>query len=70
MKVTHTNLVLSALKRGPITALQALRDFGCMRLGARIWDLRQRGHRIACKLVTVPTRAGRARVAQYRLIRN
>lgn len=31
---------------GSITPHEALREFGCMRLGARIWDLRKRGYRV------------------------
>lgn len=34
---------------------EALRDFGCMRLAARIYDLRRTGHRIEDRVV----RAGR-----------
>lgn len=29
-----------AMLQGPLTQLEALRRFGCMRLGARIWELR------------------------------
>jgi hypothetical protein len=39
--------ILSHLKSGKtIAPLEALREFGCLRLGARIWDLRQQGHPI------------------------
>lgn len=31
---------------GSITPLDALREFGCMRLGARIYDLKRHGHQI------------------------
>ena len=37
-------------KRG-ITPLDALNLFGCMRLSARIWDLRAKGFRIETKPV-------------------
>jgi hypothetical protein len=61
--------VLSYLKRwGSLTPLQALRELGTLRLGARIFDLREMGHRIETEHVTVKTRAGKARVARYRLI--
>ena len=33
-------------ENGSITPLDAMREFGCMRLGARIYDLKQAGTRI------------------------
>ena len=39
-------------KRGPITALEALRLFGCFRLAARIADLKEDGHTIHTETVT------------------
>jgi hypothetical protein len=47
-----------------ITALDALRDAGCMRLAARISDLRAAGHDIGSEMVTV---GSGKRVARYRL---
>ncbi len=39
--------ILSWLKKGrSITALEALRLFGCMRLAARIHDLKESGNKI------------------------
>lgn len=67
MKVSQNNIVLAALRRGPITALAAMRDFGILRLGARIYDLRRRGHRIDARNVRVRTRSGHATVARYTL---
>lgn len=53
-------------EHGAVTPLDALLEIGCMRLGARIYDLKQAGHPIKARLVEVPTRAGRlARVAEY-----
>ncbi len=49
-----------------ITPLQALKRFGCMRLGARIYQLKQEGHRISTDLV----RKGGKTVAEYRLNAN
>ena len=57
--------ILAALERGEaLTPLDALRDFGCMRLGARIWDLKRAGHRIDADEVVTDT--GK-RVARYRM---
>ena len=36
---------------GPLTPIEALKRFGCFRLGARIWDLKQRGHTIKTTIV-------------------
>jgi hypothetical protein len=41
-------MILSALKSGrSLTPADALRDYGCFRLAARIYDLRNAGHDIA-----------------------
>lgn len=48
-----------------LTPLQALKRFGCLRLGARIYQLKQEGHRIDSRLV----RRNGATVAEYRLAR-
>lgn len=53
---------------GPITQLDAAREFGCYRLGARIWDLRNAGHAISKRMVTNKNRYGeRVSFAEYRL---
>lgn len=35
-----------------LTPMQALKKWGCMRLGARIYDLRKEGMNISTKLIT------------------
>jgi hypothetical protein len=53
----HTNLtqeekIFNYLKEGnSITPLEALEIFGCFRLGARIWSLKQKGYDIKCEIV-------------------
>ena len=54
-------------KYGSITPLEAQKLYGCMRLGARIWDLRKDGYEIVREIVEVETRSGKARVARYRM---
>ena len=44
--MSQASRILSHLKRRPITPLQALDLYGCMRLAARVADLRERGHKI------------------------
>jgi hypothetical protein len=47
-------MVLAHLARGKtLTQLDALRKFGSMRLGARIYELKRRGHRIKAQMVTL-----------------
>ena len=64
---TQCERLLEHLKLGlPLTAHKALYGYGCQRLAARMWDLRQVGHQIEKRMVEVPTRDGRkARVAEY-----
>lgn len=39
--MTQCDRILQYMQEvGPITQLDAAREFGCWRLGARIWDLR------------------------------
>lgn len=46
--------ILRALKKGErLTPMDALDRFGCLRLGARIWDLRKEGHTIHSETVEV-----------------
>lgn len=53
---------------GSITPLDALREFGCMRLGARIWDLKRRGYNITRTMETGINRYGRGvSYARYHL---
>lgn len=50
------------LKGNPLTSLEALDLFGCMRLASRIHDLREQGMNIAAKKIITAT--GK-RVTQY-----
>ena len=44
---SQTDLILEHLKQGnPITSLEAFNKFRCFRLGARIYDLKRKGHKI------------------------
>jgi hypothetical protein len=49
---TQCNMIAEYLKSGKsITALEALRKFGCMRLASRIHDLKERGMKITGSMV-------------------
>lgn len=50
-RITQTRRVLGYLRaHKTITPLTALSRLGVMRLGARIWELKQSGHRISSRL--------------------
>lgn len=66
--MTQEKAILRWLRSGNrITPLEALKRFGTLRLGARIYDLRRNGYNI--KTDRVKTRGG-AVVASYRLDRH
>ncbi len=67
--MTQCERVLQYMKDfGTITPLQALGDLGVMRLGARIWDLRQDGHKITRRMVSAKNRYGESvSFAEYKL---
>ena len=71
MKQTQCEKILRYMEReGSITSLDALREFGCMRLASRISDLKRGGYRIAMKMETAKNTAGEpVRYARYRLVR-
>lgn len=54
---------------GSITPLEAMRDLGIMRLGARIWDLERDGYLIRHQMIKVQNRFGtETLVCQYSLL--
>lgn len=62
---TQARQILAALKAGRrITPIDALNEYGCFRLGARIYDLRKAGHPINRDMIETDT--GK-RVAEYRI---
>lgn len=62
---TQNQTVLAELKKRPLTTIDAF-QMGITRLAARIFDLRQQGHRIHSE--SKRTNGG-ARVAEYHLLR-
>jgi hypothetical protein len=57
--------ILAYLQSGKsITPIEALKEFGCFRLSARIFDLRAMGHNIKTKSVTINGKT----VAQYSMV--
>lgn len=68
-KPSQENQILEYLQtHDSITGLDAQREFGCMRLPARIAVLEERGHKITRHPVTVQNRYGQpVRVTAYGL---
>ncbi len=63
----QTQAIFDHLKRhGSITPMQALRDYGCFRLAARIKELREMGHNVQTVLRTEHIRSEPVRFAEYR----
>lgn len=61
--ISQSEQILDYLKNGgKLTPIDALKKFGCFRLGARIYDLKQRGYNIHAEIIT--TDKGK-HVAQY-----
>lgn len=70
-KKTQCDKILAHLSAGKaITPLDALDDYGCFRLGARIHDLRAQGYEIDRTMITVKNRDNEdCTVAEYRMPR-
>jgi hypothetical protein len=65
MSKSQAYQILADLRKGrKITALDALTNYGCLRLGARIEELRKAGHKIITERIT--TKTGK-HVARYEL---
>ena len=57
--MSQNALILDYLeKNGSITQQEAVKSFGCYRLGARIWELKQEGHKITRVMESSANRYG------------
>lgn len=66
MRKSQCDLILNALRHGPVDAAKALRYWGCARLASRIGELKERGHKIGRIMKRVRCRSGEfTRVAEY-----
>lgn len=70
---SQNRLIRCHLESGrSITALEALYEYGCFRLSARIYDLRRQGLNITAKLIEITSPAvynGKKHVTRYSLKR-
>ena len=58
-KVTQNDRILRHLQDfGSITPMEAISDYGITRLGARIWDLKDRGYLIQTDMIRARNRYG------------
>ena len=64
--MTQAQWILNTLRKRPLTPLEALQGCGCLRLAARILDLKAQGHNIVRGMVT----DGEKTFARYRLARS
>ena len=70
--MTQTQMILEHLKQhGSITQKDAMDNYGIMRLGARIWDLKHDGYKIETERETSVNRYGeKTAYARYSLRRS
>lgn len=69
MKFTQKEIVLRHLENiGSLTSKEAIDRYGITRLAGVIWELKNKGHNITSKMVSVPNRYGEVcYVAEYTL---
>ena len=69
MRESQCNKVLHFIEtEGSITPLDALREFGCMRLASRVSDLKRKGYPITREMESAKNRYGETvRYARYRM---
>lgn len=67
--MTQQEKILRHLKEeGALTAFEAMRDYGIMRLASRISELKMKGHNIKSEIITVKNRFNEdCKVAKYSL---
>lgn len=59
MKVTQCDRILQYIEEnGSITQLDALREFGCMRLASRMCDIKKMGYPVKKEMETAKNRYG------------
>ena len=68
---TQNSQIKAYLESGKsLTALDALHQFGCFRLGARIHNLKEQGMNIESKMVQIMSGGKKKMVARYKLIKS
>ena len=49
--MSQNDAILTHLRKNPITPIEALQKYGCLRLAARILELKRAGHNIVAEKV-------------------
>lgn len=57
--MTQIEILIDLMKQGWVSPAMALAGAGCMRLAARIWDIKQMGYHIISRTKQEKGRAGR-----------
>ena len=71
MTASQRDRILNHLQTvGPLTKKQGHEELGIENIGARVLELRARGHDIETEMIRVVTRHGTATVGQYTLVRH
>ena len=64
--MAQTKDILNDLLTGSrITSLDAINRYGCTRLAARIKNVEEMGYKVERRMIEVPTRNGKTKVAEY-----
>ena len=64
--MAQTKEILNDLLTGArITSLEAINRYGCTRLAARIKNVEEMGYKVERRMIEVPTRNGKTKVAEY-----
>ena len=68
--MTQNEMILNYMQAfGSITQIEALKEFGCMRLASRINDLKNMGYKISSEKVLTKNRYGKKiKFAKYKLL--
>lgn len=66
-KLSQNEMILILASKGWITPLLALQEAGCLRLGARLWELKAEGYEFEEKWMSHESRFGKKTYKAFRL---
>ena len=66
--MTQVEILIDLMKQGWVSPAMALAVAGCMRLAARVFDIKQMGYRVISRSVRGKSRAGKTTIyKEYRI---
>ena len=66
--MTQNEMLIDLMKQGWVSPAMALAGAGCMRLAARVWDIKRMGYKVISRTVKGRSRAGKTTVyKEYRI---